>query len=188
MYGELLIVLFIAFAQCQLIILPANYSINSNTYYEVTIVPTVNDLSDIQSAGWTILTLPTDSYDATQIASMTCSISCTIAGNTVNISNSLYDLGVLRFNLTSIINPPSAVGPIFTYTVYNSTAGIFFTYSSGTFTISAGSLNYCRLSFNPNFVRKVGTATLEVSPGNKILQGGSLVVKFPNSWAYTINS
>lgn len=188
MYGELLIVLFIAFAQCQLIILPANYSINSNTYYEVIIVPTVNDISEIQTAGWTTLALPTDSYDSTQISSASCSITCTITGNILNISNSFYDSSVLRFNLTSIINPPSAVGPIFTYTVYNSTGSITFTYSSGTFTISAGSLNSCRLTFNPNFVRKVGTATLEVSPGNKILQGGSLLIKFPNSWAYTINS
>lgn len=44
------------------------------------------------------------------------------------------------------------------------------------------------MSFLPNNVRKVGTATLSVTPGNKIVQSGSIQVRFPKNWASTINT
>lgn len=51
-----------------------------------------------------------------------------------------------------------------------------------------GALSSCSVSFLPNNVRKLGNATLVVTPGNKILQGGSIQVKFPKAWAYTMNT
>jgi hypothetical protein len=169
-----------------------NYTINANTYYTITIVPTdpsVINASNASSAnGWTIFTLPIDSFDSSQIAGAACSISCTKSGNNLNLSNTLYSSNVLQFNLTGIINPPSAVGPFFQFIVYTSAAVVAYEVTTTTITFSPGVLNGCTVSFLPNYVRKLGNATLMITPGNKITQGGSLSVRFPKMWAYTVNS
>jgi hypothetical protein len=179
-------------ATCQLQMSAGNYTINANTYYTITIVPTdpsVINASNASSAnGWTIFTLPIDSFDSSQIAGAACSISCTKSGNNLNLSNTLYSSNVLQFNLTGIINPPSAVGPFFQFIVYTSAAVVAYEVTTTTITFSPGVLNGCTVSFLPNYVRKLGNATLMITPGNKITQGGSLSVRFPKMWAYTVNS
>jgi hypothetical protein len=173
-------------ARCQLQMLANNDTININTSYSIIIVPTDPSVIDIN--GWTVFTLPSDSYDSTQLASAMCSISCTKSGNNLNFSNTLYVQGVLQFYITGIINPPSAVGPFFFFTVYTSAAVVSYQLNTTTITFSAGALNSCTVSFLPNYVRKLGNATLVITPGNKITQGGSMSVRFPKMWAYVVNN
>lgn len=175
-----------AVASSQFQLFPGNYTINAATYYTVTILPT--NVGAFDAAGWTIFTLPTDNYDSSQLVSAVCSLACPRTGNNFNCSNGLYVSNLLQFNITGIVNPPSAVSPLYSYNIFSSVGASTDSLSTTTITFTPGALTSCSMSFSPNFVRKVGVATLVVTPGNKIVQGGYIQVRFPKSWAYTVNN
>lgn len=43
------------------------------------------------------------------------------------------------------------------------------------------------MTFSPNTLRTVGTVTLQLTPGNPITAGGSLVLSVPTRWSNTVN-
>jgi hypothetical protein len=112
----LLLVLMVVVVRSELQMFPGNYTINAQTYYTVSIIPLT---TPIDVTGWTILSLPSDSYSTSQLAAAVCSLSCTRTGENFNCSNGLYASNLLQFNITSIVNPPSAVSPYFIYNIYS---------------------------------------------------------------------
>lgn len=46
----------------------------------------------------------------------------------------------------------------------------------------------CTVTFSPNIVNTIGTATLTITPANPILAGGYLVINFPTKWNNTITN
>lgn len=44
------------------------------------------------------------------------------------------------------------------------------------------------MSYSPNFVRRVGTATITITPANPILAGGIISVRFPQKWNFILSN
>jgi hypothetical protein len=162
--------------------------INTYTEYSINIAYS-NDISTLDAGGYTILTFPSSDYSSSAVANSSCAgVTCGRSATSYNISNSFFSSGVMSFNITNILNPGRAGGPEFSYTVYNSAGTMTELFSAATVLFYPGSLQSCVVSYSPNNVRRVGTATIAITPGNPILPLGNIIVRFPQKWAFIINN
>ena len=185
---------------------PSNLTINVlTTYtflamrnYDVALNPTPYATQLVPAGASIVITFP-NQYSLTSPvvadllindASIT-GFNFTVNSTSITISNAVLSSAAIA-NVTITVNNILNPYPAITTNPFIVAIGsdISANSSSSAITLTAGSFSACSLSFSPSTVNTTGAMVVTVSPANKILVGGAVIVTFPPSlqWVQDISA
>lgn len=115
--------------------------------------------------------------------------SCTVASNTITISNAISsNLAIREINLTisNIMNPNPAVN----LGTFSGTIGSDTSVSSAQhgIVLQPSQFESCSITFFPNSVNRMGSMIVTVNPRHPLNSTASILVDVPTRWANDITS